>query len=96
MSRGVQLAGLRPGQVLQTRDRRKATISRIDPDGRIQGVVELLGACAWQADGRYVDAPCGAAGPLDLVTVTQGPTAAQRHASLAEMLDPANRSACCD
>ena len=96
MSAAGLLARCRPGLVLMTRDRRKATIARVEASGRIHGVVEMFGACAWEADGRYVDAPCGAAGPLDLMPPAGGRAAPQQRASLAEMLDPANRSACCD
>jgi hypothetical protein len=56
----------------------------------------MIGDCAWTAEGRYVDAPCGAAGPLDLAVPSGEPAGPRRRASLAEMLDPDNRSACCD
>ena len=91
------LAFCRPGQTLRTRDRRQAVISRVEPgERRLYGTVEMIGACAWTAEGRYVDAPCGAAGPLDLAAPAGAGPGSRRRASLAEMLDPANRSACCD
>jgi hypothetical protein len=91
------LAHCRPGLELRTRDRRRAVIARIDVGERqIHGAVEMIGSCAWHADGRYVDAPCRAAGPLDLTRPASDRPGSPRRASLAEMLDPANRSACCD
>jgi hypothetical protein len=91
------LAYCRPGRGLLTRDRRRVTISRIDAgERRIHGAVEMIGDCAWTAEGRYADAPCGAAGPLDLAAPSGEPAGPRRRASLAEMLDPDNRSACCD
>ena len=87
----------RPGTVFATRDRRCATIDRIDVSrGRLHGAVEMEGACCWEADGRYAEAPCGAAGPLDLMPPAIGRRDPPRRAALSEMLDPANRSACCD
>ena len=87
----------RPGLELRTRDRRRARVDRVDAEGRrIHGTVEMHGACAWGAEGRFAAAPCGAAGPLDLVPPPAAPAHEQRRASRAEMLDPANRSACCD
>jgi hypothetical protein len=87
----------RTGAALATRDRRQATIDRIDAGRRqLHGSVEMEGACCWEADGRYAYAPCGAAGPLDLMPPSIGRRDPPRRAPLAEMLDPANRSACCD
>jgi len=83
--------------MLATRDRRLATIHRIDSSRRqLHGTVEMEGACCWEADGRYAYEPCGAAGPLDLIAPTISRRAPPRRVALSEMLDPANRSACCD
>ena len=91
------LAHCRPGEALHTRDRRRATIGRIDAgEQRIHGTVEMIGSCAWHADGRYVETPCGAAGPLDLMPPAAERRYPRRRVSLAQMLDPANRPACCD
>ena len=91
------LGHCRPGTTLKTRDRRRATIDRIDASrGQLHGSVEMEGACCWEADGRYARAPCGAAGPLDLMPPGIGRRDPPRRAALYEMLDPANRSACCD
>jgi hypothetical protein len=62
------LALCRPGMVLKTRDRRDARILAVDAaTGTISGEVQMMGACIWCADGRYQDAPAGAAGPWDLM-----------------------------
>jgi len=91
------LGQCRPGMTLATRDRRRATVELIDPSRRhLHGSVEMEGACCWEADGRYARAPCGAAGPLDLMPPKAGRRDPPRRAVLTEMLDPANRSACCD
>jgi len=91
------LAACRPGMVLRTRDRGEATITRVTPaDGLIHGEVRMFGPCVWRRDGRYRDAPAGAAGPLDLqppAAVAAGP---RKTVSLREALDPANRPFCCD
>ncbi|MET1028401.1 MAG: hypothetical protein ABWY00_14625 [Dongiaceae bacterium] len=92
----------RPGTILQTRDRREVRITEIDSQrGIISGSVQMMGPCRWRADGRFADAPAGAAGPLDLV-----PPAAEtrwqesgdgNRASLKEALqDPTTRGSCCD
>ncbi len=85
------------GHVLRTRDRRPVADLRIIGD-RILGRVPMLGEIAWRKDGRYAEAPGGAAGPLDLV-LPQAPATAPREASLREALaeaDPATKAACCD
>jgi len=87
----------RPGTIFTTRDSRRATIERIDSSrGQLHGSVEMDGPCCWEADGRYAKAPCGASGPLDLMPPKAGRRDPPRRAVLTEMLDPANRSACCD
>ncbi len=99
MDDGVDFIAIcRPGMVLRTRDRRYAAISRVDPtDGLIHGEVRMVGPCVWRSDGRFREAPAGAAGPLDLVPPGAGASApAQPTASLREALDPANRRFCCD
>ncbi len=94
------IAHCRPGMVLRTKDRREARIDAVDPAaGRISGLVQMVGPCAWTAEGRFADAPAGAAGPLDLVAPADlsPPAAPQSRESLAEALnDPASRSFCCD
>lgn len=89
----------RPGMVLKTRDRRDARITAVAPEtGLISGAVQMLGPCAWHADGRFHQAPAGAAGPWDLMPpVEHGPAAAQRRESLAEALQSeAANPGCCD
>jgi hypothetical protein len=62
------LACCRPSLTLKTRDRRDARILAVDAAARIiRGEVQMLGPCVWRADGRYQDAPAGAAGPWDLM-----------------------------
>ena len=61
------LALVRPGMVLKTRDRRDARILAVAATGLLRGEVQMMGPCAWRADGRYHDAPAGAAGPWDLM-----------------------------
>ena len=89
----------RPGMVLKTRDRRAARITAIAAEtGLISGEVQMLGACAWQADGRFHQAPAGAAGPWDLMPpVTEGAVPEQRRQSLAEALNAEDGNpGCCD
>jgi len=98
------LAFCRPGMVLKTRDRRLARITGIAAEtGLISGEVQMLGACAWRGDGRYHQAPAGAAGPWDLMPPeADRPSAdrspgAQRRESLAEALqDSDGNPGCCD
>jgi hypothetical protein len=89
----------RPGMVLKTRDRREARIAAVDPEtGLIAGAVPMLGDCAWRADGRYHQAPAGAAGPWDLMPPDSRAAAPeQRRESLAAALnsDECNPG-CCD
>ena len=96
------LSACREGMVLRTRDRRAASISRLEPAaGLIHGEVEMQGACVWRADGRWRDAPFGAPGPLDLMPPELVPAGearppGQATASVKEAFDPANRLFCCD
>jgi hypothetical protein len=93
------LAYCKPGITLMTRDRREAKVVAIDlPNGIIRGVVAMVGDCRWRADGRYREAPAGAAGPLDLMPPPGdlGPDPRPRM-SLAEALrDPTENPGCCD
>ena len=93
------LAICRPGTVHRTRDRRDARIDRISPEeGLIYGEVRMHGPCVWRSDGRYRDAPFGAAGPLDIIPPerVEAPTPDPRHASVKAALDEDNRVFCCD
>jgi hypothetical protein len=87
----------RPGAVCRTRDRRAARISRCE-GGLIRGEVEMHGPCVWLADGRWRDAPFGAAGPLDLLPPAPGEatTGVPRRACLEEALAGGGRFFCCD
>jgi hypothetical protein len=92
------IAACRPGLRMRTRDRSEAIIDRIAAaEGLIYGEVRLFGPCVWRQDGRYRDAPGGAAEPLDLmapeVTVEIKP---RKTIALKAALDPANRPFCCD
>ena len=91
------LAYCRPGMVLKTRDRREARITAVAA-GLISGEVQMLGACAWKADGRFHQAPAGAAGPWDLMPPDVGQKAAdQPRQSLAEALQSTDGNpGCCD
>jgi hypothetical protein len=89
----------RPGMVLKTRDRREARITAIAAEaGLIAGEVQMLGACAWQADGRFHQAPAGAAGPWDLMPPREDrPATKQGRASLARALKSEDGNpGCCD
>ena len=95
------LAFCRPGMVLKTRDRRDARILAVDAAARlIRGEVQMMGPCAWRADGRYQDAPAGAAGPWDLMPPkpTEGAVAAEQpRDSLADSLKRGEgHPGCCD
>ena len=92
------VAACKPGWVMRTRDRSEATIGRIAADeGLIHGEVRMFGPCVWQQDGRYRDAPGGAAGPLDLMPPKVAAEAKPpKTVSLRDALDPANRPFCCD
>jgi hypothetical protein len=86
----------RPGDLLRTRDRRQARIASISLENRlIAGEVEMHGACLWHGDGRWRDAPFGAAGPLDLVPPAPA-VGEPRQASIQEALAEDNRPYCCD
>lgn len=87
-----------PGALLRTRDRREARILRVDATaGVIHGEVQMHGPCAWRADGRFLDAPFGAAGPLDLMPADAAPRTETQHASLTEALASGEgRPFCCD
>lgn len=94
---GDFLATCDVGAALRTRDRRDATITRIDrAAGIIHGEVTMFGPCCWLANGIYADAPAGAAGPLDLVAPVAEPPARQRHVSVIDHLDGESRAFCCD
>jgi len=93
------LAFCRPGMVLKTRDQREARITAVAAEtGLISGAVRMLGDCAWRADGRFHQAPAGAAGPWDLMPPAGERTAAeQRHESLSNALKSAGGNpGCCD
>jgi len=82
---------------MRTRDRRTATVTRVAAaEGLIHGEVQMFGPCVWRHDGRYLDTPGGAAGPLDLVALAGEAAAPVKTVSSKHALDPANRSACCD
>jgi hypothetical protein len=88
------LASCCVGALYRTRDRREA---RIEPEkGLIFGLVEMHGACAWRANGRYREAPFGAPGPLDLVPPGETRSATPRTASLKEALQEVYELFCCD
>jgi len=93
------LALCRPGMTLKTRDRRAARITAVAPEtGLISGEVQMLGACAWRADGRFHKAPAGAAGPWDLMPPeADRASAEQRRESLADALrNNDGNPGCCD
>ncbi len=93
------LSQCRPGMVLKTRDRRDARIVAVDPAaGTISGEVQMLGPCLWNADGRFKDAPGGAAGPWDLMPPTAaGAAPAKSGQSIAEALQRGDPNpGCCD
>jgi hypothetical protein len=100
MTDGTRInAGFRIGTTYRTRDRREARLVRIALEkGLIFGDVQMHGACVWHSDGRYRDAPFGAAGPLDLVAPAEGNLhqAGPKIASLKEALEDDNRLFCCD
>jgi hypothetical protein len=91
------LAFVHPGMVLKTRDRRDARILAV-MDGLIHGEVQMMGPCAWCADGRYRDAPAGAAGPWDLMPPrSDGAVGGQSHESLSRALQRGDGGpGCCD
>lgn len=89
------LAAARAGAQLTTRDRRPARLAGVSADGCIYGEVQMFGPCRWRADGRYADAPAGAAGPLDLVAPA-APAAPRRTISMSEALAGSGRHFCCD
>src|SRR3954468_11527282 len=87
----------RPGMALKTRDRRTARITAIAADtGLISGEVQMLGTCAWRGDGRFHQAPGGAAGPWDLMPPTaESAPVAQPHACLTDALQSDDNPGCC-
>jgi hypothetical protein len=90
------VAACRPGMILRTRDRREATITRVDAaKGLVHGEVPQTGSCSWRRDGVYSEAPGGAAGPLDL-TPPAAPPAARRTVALKDALGGDGRGFCCD
>jgi hypothetical protein len=92
------LAHCHPGMVLRTRDRRAARITAVAAEtGLISGEVQMLGACAWRGDGRFHQAPAGAAGPWDLMPPeAERARLEQPHACLAEALPSEDNPGCCD
>jgi len=94
------LACCQPGMTLRTRDRRDARILAVDvAGGTIRGEVPMLGPCTWRADGRYKDAPAGAAGPWDLMPpqLAESARAERAHESLADALNRGGANpGCCD
>ena len=98
MSADIDLLTLcRPGDLLRTADRRQARILFISLENRlIGGEVQMHGPCVWHRDGRWRDAPFGAAGPLDLVPPDATMPAEPRKASVKEALAEGNRHYCCD
>jgi hypothetical protein len=94
------LAYCSPGVTLKTRDRREARVTSVDREtGTIHGEVQMMGACRWEADGRYLEAPAGAAGPWDLMPPVQeeGRPEMRSGVSLAEALrNPETNPGCCD
>jgi hypothetical protein len=102
MDMGPELLSLcHAGMVLRTRDRRSVRIHHAE--SAIHGEVEMHGACVWRADGRYRDAPFGAAGPLDLMSPGLTPPGSgasapsrQPRISLDEALAADHRLFCCD
>jgi hypothetical protein len=85
----------RPGAVCRTRDRREARILSQD-GGLISGEVQMHGPCIWLSDGRYRDAPFGAAGPLDLMPPQPATVGERQTATLAEAMAAGDRLFCCD
>ncbi|MFZ5789262.1 MAG: hypothetical protein ACOY3L_01045 [Pseudomonadota bacterium] len=96
------LAAAGAGARLQTRDRREVRNLRVAPEqGLIHGEVPMHGPCCWRADGRFEDAPFGAAGPLDLMPPALAEAAngsgLQQRASLKDALaEGEGRPFCCD
>ena len=91
------IAFCKPGMTLLTGDRRQVTITAIDADARlVHGEVQMFGPCSWNADGLWVDAPCGASGPLDLAPPDHRPASGRHRASVVEALEGDNRHFCCD
>jgi hypothetical protein len=93
------LATCREGMEMRTRDRRAARIIRVASDeGLIYGDVAMHGPCAWRVDGRYLQAPAGAAGPLDLVASPAQPACRpqRKTASMKEALAEGSGPMCCD
>jgi hypothetical protein len=97
MKADIDLLNLcRPGDLLRTRDRREARIVFVSLDHELfGGEVQMHGPCLWRRDGRWRDAPFGAAGPLDLV-LTAPASGEPRKASIKEALAEGNRLYCCD
>jgi hypothetical protein len=88
---------IKAGQRVRTRDRRDVAGLAVNADGTITGTVPVLGACRWSADGRYLDAPGGGAGPLDLVQVANPAAEGPRHGSVvAQIGDAEAKNSCCD
>ena len=98
MSEGFDfISACRPEMTLRTRGRSEVRITKVDPaEGLVYGDVAMYGACVWHRDGRFRDAPAGAAGPLDLLPPETAASAPRKTISLTEALDPAGRPFCCD
>lgn len=99
MSEAALIDRLQVGDIARTRDRREARITRLDPAaGRIEGEVQMHGACRWRADGVFADAPFGAPGPLDLLlALPPGDAAKTERGSLRDALQSGEgRPFCCD
>jgi hypothetical protein len=92
------LAHCQPGMELRTRDRRTARITAVSAGtDLISGEVQMLGACAWRGDGRFHEAPAGAAGRWDLMPPQAAPApVAQAHACLSEAMQSEDNPGCCD
>lgn len=91
------ISACRPGMTLRTRGRSEARITRVEAaEGLVYGEVAMYGDCVWRRDGRYRDAPAGAAGPLDLLPPGTTAPSPRKTVSLTEALDPAGRPFCCD
>ena len=85
------------GATYRTRDRREARVERVSvQEGLIHGQVQMQGPCIWRLDGRYCDAPFGAAGPLDLMPPAPAGNPAPQTASVKDALEADNRLFCCD
>jgi hypothetical protein len=91
------IAACRAGAALMTRDRRQVRITRLAAEeGLIFGEVAMAGPCAWHRDGRWRDAPAGAAGPLDLMPPPGDGAAKCKTVSMKDALAGDGSAVCCD